>query len=159
MKVPPGWHVLTDEEGLARRHSLTLRSTTKHAGPASLPENSAEITIIVFGEGESTESVMDREYLELKSRLKGRELQSLKRRTAVVAGRTVEELSRDYLPFWSPVLPPEYVTAENFAVVQKCTQGAVEIDGRVFVVHLIDHDYPGARGAYESVIASLRGLQ
>jgi hypothetical protein len=159
VKVPPGWHVLTDEEGLARRSSLTISSTTEWGGTGSIPEGSAQITIEVLADGESPERVMDRRYLDFKSRLGWRELESLKRRTAVVAGRTVEELSKDYLPMWSPGLPPEDLTPEHFALVLKCTSGAVEVDGRVFIVHLTDHNYPGARGAYESVIASLRGLQ
>jgi hypothetical protein len=159
VKVPPGWHVLTSEERLAGRSPLTISSTTEWGGTASIPEGSAQITIMVEADGESPESVMDRRYLDFKSQLGGRELESLKRRTAVVAGRTVEELSKDYLPLWSPVDPPEYVTPEHLALVLKSTYGAVEVDGRVFIVQLIDHNYPGARGAYESVIASLRGLQ
>jgi hypothetical protein len=154
VEIPAGWHVATDAAGLARKDPLTLRTTTERAGPAALPQGAAEISIEVLPGTETAARVTDREHQNLVSHLREKEAPSLKRRTTVIAGRTVEEVSRDYFPFLGAIGPPEALTW-----MEKCTDAAVTVDGRVFVVRLIDHDYPGARGALETVIATLKGLQ
>jgi hypothetical protein len=151
LAVPTGWHVATDQDALASEESLTLRTFTERAQVT--PDGAAEIIIVVLPGTETPRDVTDRERADLAAHLEEKEAQSLKRRTTQIAGHTVEELDRDFWPALGASGPPEALD-----VVLKCTDAAMAVDGRIFVVHMIDHGYPGARAALETIITTLGGL-